>query len=410
MAYDREQGGILDYISSGFGRPKVAEDQYGFASNQPPPEEEAARREDSSSFGDEESRPSYNFKGDIAKLLAGALASYGVGKLAGDFDTTEALAAFGRGYLQKKDADMVRKMDEKHEQGKFMVQGALKDLDDLQAKWDPAKLQKAGIPQSILNRYAELQQKIAEARMSDGVVTPKEAQELIAFASPIRAALNEADTTMDSPEYKARMTEAGEYAGLRSAVDRLMSGGRSLTDTTSVTPEGEESDVYTDPEEASMALYDRLVQSRVPNKRGLLPKEQSTLDRYTMGQDRTDARAVQRHQNALELARMRYANRKDPAGVSRYSVVNTELAKINKAIMDGVLPEMTDEERNAEAERRADAVIASGATQRGTGVAGAPSPQSKPLPPREQRVVGEVYTLKNGKRGKWNGQALEQVP
>lgn len=312
MAELRGGGGILDYMG-----PSIVSDERGIASNSPsfsmqeegftPEDEEVSRRFDSSSFGSEDQEKKGSWWKDALKLLAGAAGAYGVGKLAGDFDTTEALAAYGKGVLGAKHEEMKQRMDQDLEEDKMFLDQARKDMEEL-ARADIGSATRAGLPSTVVQKHQELQRKYQEALLNDGRISRKEAMELIALSAPIKAALSEAKGTMESPEFKGREKEKGDYAEMLGLAERLTKDG-PYTETEAL-PAGqagppEPTAEYSDAPTLARELHRRKTMAEVPDEQGYLPRDRAMLERATLSQQGMDSRQAQRHQNAMELLRER---------------------------------------------------------------------------------------------------------
>lgn len=129
----------------------------------------------------------------------------------------DAAVEFGKGFLNTKLDNAMTNRKRKMEQEDFFIKNAYKDVDELMG----ADLSGIQVPDMVKTRLAELHQKANEARMNDGVISAKEAQELAALAGPIKVALQEAKTQQATPEFQARQKEKGLLAGFMQRAEQM---------------------------------------------------------------------------------------------------------------------------------------------------------------------------------------------
>ena len=205
-------------------------------------------------------------------IIPAAVASGIAGSIGGDdINWGDAVAAFGQGVAGSKLQQALEKRKRDNEQGDFLIKKAYEDVDALAG----SDISGIDVPEGLKTRLAELHQKANEARMNDGIVTPKEAQELIALAAPIKSALAEAKTQQASPAAQAKREQ--EAALARFVEQARLTQQFPFTEETSG-PEGGESVIYDSPEALGKARFARDLESKdvvYDEQMGWIPRKEA---------------------------------------------------------------------------------------------------------------------------------------
>lgn len=344
-------------------------------------------------------------------MLPGLLGAVGSQALAkGDGGWGDALAHFTKGYLGSKQEGAMKKRERKIGQEDYLIKEAYKAVDDLNGA-DLAGLK--DIPDFVKSQVADLHRKAQEALMNDGVISGKEASELLALSGPVRQAIAEAKGKQATPEAQAIGKERGLLAGFTEQARNAHEMPLNQAEEGDVLPGRSEEqiqnmgkDLYGEAKEAESPMYVEGV-GMVPKKTGtaILGKREglASIEKRTKDalNEKVQARLAtdSRFQQALGTKDARIAGETAKAMVSK--AVGEVMANMRTS------GESWDEETiKAKASEQLQLMM----TMMGGKVPGSRGPLDIPVhapaptPGPAQPKPGDVKTFPNGRKGRWDGK------
>lgn len=157
------------------------------------------------------SQPAYHTKASLSDILPALLA--GVGSLAfrgkgNSGRIGDELGEFAKGWANARIQNIMNERKDQHESENFMIQHAHDAMMDI----DKLDLASVDAPQAVKDKVMAVRGVYNKA-ISDGKITPKEAQEIMAYASMAKRMFDSAKSTYGSPEAAAGRKGRGDLAG-----------------------------------------------------------------------------------------------------------------------------------------------------------------------------------------------------